>query len=164
MAALSPETGLNLTEAVQAKPEVVLQPVRLQNFLAGLEDIITPSENVQVRAGENLPVTGGASGGQAGATAGQAGMSPRDQAIAAIPVQAVMQKEIATHITEEVKKLRKEAKMVARVTRKGGAYQLNTLYARIHRLNALLSELFEAGLDVVKRLYIRIFIDKQPIL
>lgn len=91
-------------------------------------------------------------------------MSARDQAIAAIPQPAVIQRELATHIRMEVKQLRKQALTVARMSKPGAAYKLNQLYARIHRLNGLLGDLFEASYEALKRMFIRVFIDKQPIL
>lgn len=74
-----------------------------------------------------------------------------------------MQKQLAEHIRVEVKKLRKQALQISRMSRPGAAYKLNELYARIRHLNAILAELFEASMDVLKRLFVRVFIDKQTI-
>ena len=75
-----------------------------------------------------------------------------------------MQKQLEQHIRSEVKKLRKQARTIARIGKPGAAYHLNNLYARIHHLNALLAAILEASYDVLKRLFIRVFIDRQPIL
>jgi hypothetical protein len=91
-------------------------------------------------------------------------MSARDQAIANLPATRVMQKQLEAHIRTEIKKLRKQAKTVARINQPGGAYRLNMLYLRIHHLNALLHELLSSSVEVLKRLFIKVFIDKQTVL
>lgn len=106
---------------------------------------------------------GGGSGTTTGQQQGTHGPSPRDIAIANLPPLAIMQQKLTTHIRGEVRTLRREAHRVTRVGKPGAAYHLNQLYARIRRLNALLSELLEASLDVLKRLFIRVFIDKQAL-
>lgn len=163
MASMSPEKGLQ-SAASEAAPVRVSQPLtisgQLQEFINGLETI---SEVSSGRAGEDLPGQSSGAGG-ALATSGQtSGVSPRDQAIANLPAPAIMQREIAKHIKVEIKKLRKEARRVARVSQPGGAYHLVQVYSKIHRLNALMKELLETSLEVLKRLYVRIFVDRQPI-
>jgi hypothetical protein len=169
MAALTPETGSHPSSGLETKvsTEVIHQPLAvsttaLAEFLSGLDTI---SESNSGRAGEDIPAqTSGGTGGaiaQGGQSSG--GASVRDQAIANLPSSAVMQREIAKHIKSEVKKLRKEAKRAARISQPGGAHQLVQIYSKIHRLNSVLKEIFEAGLDMVKRLYIRIFVDRQAI-
>jgi hypothetical protein len=165
MAILTPESGANsLPSAPVAAPSRVVQPEKLQNFLNELSAI---SETQQSRPGEDLPASGSGSTGMAVSgqqQGGQAGKSWRDQAIANAPSEVVMQREITKHIQAEVKHLRAEAKTVARLSKPGAAYQLNILYGKIHRLNALLNDMYQAGKEAIKRLYVRIFIDKQPIL
>lgn len=161
---LTPESGPNQApSAPAAAPSRVVQPVKIElaNFLNDLNAI---SETQAARPGEDLPAGGGAVAATGGQQAGQQGQSWRDQAIANIPTERVMQREIASHIQAEVKHLRAEAKTIARLSKPGAAYQLNILYAKIHRLNALLAEIYQAGKDAIKRLYVRIFVDKQPIL
>jgi hypothetical protein len=161
---MSPEAGPLVPAQPEAAPARVNQPLtmsnQLQEFLSGLDVI---SETSPGGPGEHW--TGGApSGGMTAQAGGQAsGTSPRDQAIANLPAPAVMQKEIAKHIKVEIKKLRREAKRIARVGQPGGAYHLVQLYGKIHRLNALLKEIFDSSLEVIKRIYVRIFIDRQPI-
>lgn len=166
MAALTPETGSQLSSSPETAAANVSQPLavsttQLAEFLSGLDTI---SETNRGTAGEDIPAHSSGSG-RAVATQGQSsgGTSARDQAIANLPSAAVMQREIAKHIKSEVKKLRKEAKRAARISEPGGAHQLVQLYAKIHRLNSVLKEIFEAGIDMVKRLYIRIFVDRQAI-
>jgi len=163
MASMSPDKGSNITSAIETVPSSTAQPLatsaKLADFLLGLESI---SESSSTAVGEDIPASGGMGGAMT--TQGQtSGVSPRDQAIANLPAPAVMQREISRHIKGEIKKLRKEARRVARVNEPGGAYHLVMLYSKMHRLNALLKEIYEAGLDVLKRLYVRIFVDRQTI-
>ncbi len=74
-----------------------------------------------------------------------------------------MQQQIEQHIRQEVRQLQKEVKRVSRVSRPGMAYKLNQLYAKIRRLNGLLSELLEASYEVLRRFFIRVVIDRQSI-
>ncbi len=110
-------------------------------------------------AGDN---TGG--GGFVASGTSTTTVSARDLAIANLPAPQVMQKQLEQHIKEEVKKLRRQAKQVARVSGPGAAYHLTKIYARIRQFNSLLSALLEAGVEVIKRFFIRVFVDRQPIL
>ena len=139
---------------------VVTQPDKLESLLDSINRITEKNASGPSNDG---PMGGTAQGTQ-GAGAKQQGPSPRDQAIAAIPSPAMVQTQLAQHIQKEVRQLRREAGKITRLGQPGSAYQLTILYARIRRLNALLNELFEASYDVLKRLFIRVFIDKQPIL
>lgn len=157
------ETPSSQNAPVAATPAMIVsQPAKLE----GLLETISLIESVTERIGENAS---GASG-QSGAGAGQQGdddqtASPRDIAIANLPSGQVMQKKLETHIRSEIKALRKELRTAAfGVHRKGNAYKINLLYAKLRRLHSLIHELYEASIDVIKRLYIRIIIDRQPVL
>lgn len=89
--------------------------------------------------------------------------SARQQAINNLPEPKIMQKSLEKHIHKEVHQLNKQVKKLTKAAKPGNAYKINQMYARIRRLNGILSELMEASYDVLKRLYIRIFIDKQKI-
>lgn len=160
----SPEKGLSTlpSHAPETAPAVVVQPSRVE-FAGLLDGISKMSEHTGEDHSGDWSGAGGAVATTGGAQATQTGMSARDLAIANLPAPIVMQKELEKHILEEVKKLRRQAKTIARIGRPGAAYRLNQLYARIHRLNAMLSSLFDASVDVLKRLFIRVFIDKQTI-
>ena len=136
-----------------------MHPVKFEvsQVLETLAAIDSIAERVSEKTGEDRSV------GPAGSGAVQ-GPSPRDLAIANLPQPIIMQKQLERHIRTEIKKLNKEAKRIARMSKPGAAYYLNELYSRIRRLNSLLHELFEASLDIMKRLYVRVFIDKQPII
>ena len=54
-------------------------------------------------------------------------------------------------------------RMIVRSKKPGSAYALSQLYAKIRHLNALLADLLEASYDVLKRLFVKVFIDKQAI-
>jgi len=151
----SPEAGPKITLPVS-------QPHKLQTLIETIDLLNKVSE----RIGEsNSGDWSGGSSGTGQGYQGQAQVSARDQAIANIPSPQIMQQELQKHIVGEIKDLRKHARRAARrASRAGNAHQLTQLYARIRRLNSLLQDLFEASVEVLKRLYIRIFIDKQSVL
>ncbi len=161
-----PERQHGPGSSLEAAPSVVSQPVKIETGgqLLGsfLEDINKMSESAPSGPGEQgTSGTGGAMQTTGGSTPV---VSSRDQAIANVPAAKVMQKQLEAHIKAEVKKLRKQAHTIARINQPGGAYRLNQLYTRIHHLNALLAELFSSSIDVVKRLFVKVFIDKQTVL
>jgi hypothetical protein len=162
MAQTTPEKASSSPSTqVETGSSVVVQPSRVE-FAALLDGIGKISEQSAGGPAHDGATSGGGVVAK-GQSSGQSQVSARDLAIAALPVPAVMQKALEKHIQEEVKKLRKQAKAVARIGNPGGAYRLNQLYTRIHHLNAILAGLFEASIDVVKRLFVRVFIDRQTI-
>ena|SRR3989344_8389933 len=167
MASPSPDKGPtpSSVESEALENHQVMQPTKAETFRGldlFIEEINRISETAAGQASEQWSGSGTTAVAQTGSA--QTGTSWRDQAIANLPPTAVMQKQLEQHIRMEVKKLRKEANRIARIGKPGGAYHLNNLYSRIRHLNALLAELLEAGYDVLKRLFIRIFIDRQTIL
>jgi hypothetical protein len=161
----TPEKGLSTApSSVEAKQEMtrVAAPKAVTDILATLESIENVSSRVSERTGEDRSGDMGSAGGVA--TTQQAQTSWRDQAIANIPAPTVMRQDLQKHLLGEVKKLEKLAKRSARIGTKGGAHNLNEIYSRIRKLKGLLAELWEASVDVLKRLFIKVFIDKQPIL
>lgn len=119
-----------------------------------------PSEST----GEDRSGDWSGSGGTVQTTAtGTQQTSARDQAIANVPAPTAMQKKLEAHIRAEVKELRKQTKQIIRSRKPGSAYALAQLYAKIRHLNALLADLLEASYDVLKRLFVKVFIDKQAI-
>lgn len=150
----------------QAPLQVTHQPQRLPN-LSNMAELLSEIEKISEKTGEDRSGDwGGTQPGTATAAAGgaQAGTSPRDQAIAAIPGTQVMLRQLEQHIIKEIKTLRRDIKRVTRVRSPGAAYRLNELYTRMRRLHALLHSLFETSVEAVRRLFIKVFIDKQPIL
>jgi hypothetical protein len=162
MANNSIEKGLTPSPAPE-RPSATVQPgkaEKMQALLLEVNDII--SESTPTKPGEQW--SGGGTQTTATGTAAASGMSWRDQAIAAIPSPQAMQKQLEGHIQEEIKTLRKQASKITDLRKPGAAHRFNELHSKIHRLNALLAGLFEASVDVLKRIFIRVFIDKQAIL
>lgn len=162
MAHNSIEKGLS-TPSAPERPSATMQPGKaeaLQNILAEVNDIVR--ESSPAAPGEQWSGSGGA----VATTGGQAaqGMSWRDQAIANIPAPQVMQKQLAEHIQGEIKDLRTQASKITDLRKPGAAHRFNELQSKIHRLNNLLAGIFEASIEVLKRIFIRVFIDKQAIL
>jgi len=169
MATGSPEKGLDTQRSSETAHEAVVQPgkvVQIDAQMAVLSEFVdaldTIKENTSGSAGEQW--SGSTGGGTAVATAGKKQtMSARDMAIANLPPAKEMQKELEKHIKEEVKKLRKQAKSITRIGQPGGAHRMTLFYRQIRHLNSLLSAIWDTSVDVVKRLFIRVFIDKQSI-
>lgn len=163
----SPEKAPSLNAPEAGK---VLQPMSIGK-VPGLDDFLNAMSslemgNISEGTGEDKSAAGDAAGGGGAVITGDSSgaVSARDLAIANLPSPKIMQKQLETHIREEVKKLRKQAHHIAKVREPGTAYHLSKLYARMRQFNALLSGMFDAGADVIKRFFIRVFIDRQPIL
>lgn len=152
-----------------AEVQKVVQPLPvgkvpgLQDFLEAMNSL--ELGNVGETMGEDTSAhdAGSGAGFARGGTAGGT-MTARELAIANLPPPSVMQRQLEKHIKTEVKKLRRQARRVAHIHGPGAAYHLNRLYARIRQFHTLLNALLEASVEVVKRFFIRVFIDRQPIL
>ena len=156
------EKGPSLPPSAPERKNVVVQPQkeRLQDILMEVNDIV--GEASPQKAGEQW-----SGGGQVATTGGQSStqtVSWRDQAIANLPAPQVMQKQLEKHIHQEIKVLRKQASKITDLRKPGAAHHFNELQSKIHRLNALLASLFEVSVDVIKRIFIRVFVDKQTVL
>lgn len=162
----TPEKNIGAPKLPESAPSRVVQPVKLDLSVqlgSILEQVNLISENAADNPAEQWSGSPGTTT-SARTTSATTAVSARQQAIANIPAPAVMQKELEKHIRSEVKHLRKQAQNIARISHPGAAYRLNEIYAKIRKLNALLSELLEASYEVVKRFFIRVFVDRQPIL
>lgn len=164
MAAATPERGLD----TQKSPETVVQPSKALQLeqVEGLSEFVDQINQIKEHASDTAGEqwSSGSGSQKAVATAGQQqAVSARDLAIANLPSPKAMQRELEKHIKEEVKNLRKQAKTVTRLGQPGGAHRLTLFYRQIRHLNSLLSAIWDTSVDVVKRLFIRVFIDKQSI-
>lgn len=157
----NPEKGSHKIESSEAKNLVVAQPDKFQ----GLLDTISLMDKVSETMGEDRSGDmGGGGGGQGSGQQGDQGQSARAQAIANLPNDEQMRKELSHYIQKEIKVLRKQIRRKTfRISKPGSAHQLNELYSKMRRLNTLLGELMEASVEVLKRLCIRVFIDKQSL-
>ena len=161
MAGNTPDRHIESAPLAPKPVLTVTQPEKIGSLLDTLNLIDQMSE----RIGENKSGDLGGSGGQMQTgTAGTRTVSPRDQAIAHLPDEQVMQKKLREKIRSEVGVLRAQIRSIPASSHPGAAYRLNRLYARIRMLNRLLATLLESSFDVIKRLFIRVFIDEQPIL
>ena len=148
------------------KSAAVLQPRKMQPELQPFVDqLLLEVGNISETMQEDRSGDLGASGGGTQAQgAQQTAQSRRAQLIANPPAPAVIQQELKKHIAKEIKQLSRKAKTLARANHPGAAFSLNEIYAKIRRLNSLLAEILEASYDVLKRLFIKVFVDNQPIL
>ena len=157
----SPERGLERTEAAPSTKVAVIQPKQIQSILVDLDAIEKITESVSTGRDGDWSSSGSHTGTQARKSQGS---SARDAAIAKIPDAPAMQIKLKKHIHKEIRALRKEVRKVESLSKPGAAHKLNELYARIRRLHALVSELAGSSVDVLKRLFIRVFIDRQTVL
>jgi hypothetical protein len=158
----SPEKGTLSGSAPESRAALVVsQPPKVEMLL----DALAAIDKIAERIGEDRSSDMGGGGSGTGKKDDGSAASTRDQKIANLPVPEVMRSELKKHIEQEVAILQKEIhKAARRVSRPGGAYKLSVLYARLRRLNALISELFEAAYDTVKRLFVKVVIDEQKVL
>lgn len=164
----SPSSSEKPTSLSPEAPKAALLVVRPQRVMKELNLLLATLEALPSRVGETMGEDSsrdmGAGGSGPASAQARSQTSARAQAIANLPDPTVMQKQLAEHIEKEVKKLSKQAKRLARTTKPGAAHRMNELYARIRRLNAILSEIFEASVELLKRLFIRVFVDEQSVL
>ena len=59
--------------------------------------------------------------------------------------------------------LERTSRRIARLSSRGSAYLLTQTYARIRKIQSLIEELVDAALEVIERLYVRLFIDHQQL-
>lgn len=163
MTTLTPETSPKSSASIERGKLVVSQPAKLKELNMLLESLENLDTKVSETTGEDRSRDLGAAGAS-GTSATGSGQSARDRAIAHLPAPESMQRRLQSNILQEVSQLQRQAKRASMSSRPGSAFRVNELYARIRRLNTLLSELISASVDVIRRLFIRVFIDKQPIL
>ena len=158
---MSPEKGLQAPDGAPDRGQNVLQPGKAEGLAMLVAEINErPSETTGGPSND-----GPAGGSRAVATTqgSQQGTSARDQALANLPAPTQMQKQLEAHIRAEVKELRKQTRLIVRSRKPGSAYALAQIYAKIRHLNTLLADLLEASYDVLKRLFVKVFVDKQAI-
>jgi DNA repair exonuclease SbcCD ATPase subunit len=161
----TPEHGPSISSSAESRQLIVEQPkqlAELNNLLSTLDDV---SSRMSEKGSEDRSGDWSGGGSTAANQSSTQEPSEREVAIAAISADpAVLQLQLKQHIEEEIKELSKVAKRIAKLNRPGAAYRANQMYARIRRLNSLIASIFETSYDTLKRLFIRVFIDKQPVL
>lgn len=157
-----PERANSLEAGSNKGTLIVTQPKHLENILAAIAEVDRVSEKQGDASSGDWGGTGGGQG-QQGDDGKSAAAIAREEAIARIPEPMVMQSALKQHIEQEVKTLRRQAQRLTKSSRPGAAFELSQMYAKIRRLNGMILELFDASIDVLKRLFIRVFIDKQSI-
>lgn len=166
MATTNTPSSSESNNALSTSPDLhsrVMQPKRLDG-MDQILDVINVMGSISEKMSERAPQMGGGAMTSQGDQGQSAGKSKRDDAIANLPKVEVMQKKLVDHIDNEINDLKKIAKKISASKEIGWAYKLNQIYARIRRLAALAGEILNASLDVIKRFYILVFIDEQPLL
>lgn len=160
----SADKGVSSMSSLETAKLIVHRPAKITELTNLLETFENLNARVSETTGEDRSGDLGSAGTGAAGQQGAQGISPRDLLIQNIPEPAIIRAKLTQHIHQEARKLERLARAAARSNRPGSAYTLNELYGKIRRLNALIAELVEASLDALKRLFIRVFIDNQPIL
>lgn len=162
----SADKKMGSMNSVETSRLIVRQPGKLQELTNLLETFENLSARVSERSSEDRSgdMGGAGAGAAAGSQQGTQGATARDLAIKNIPVAAIMKGRLTQHIRQETRRLEKLADKVARSSAPGSAHTLNELYAKIRRLNSLVYDILEASVEVLKRFFVRVFIDNQPIL
>lgn len=140
---------------------VVFQPPRLSQIIEIVDVMGSVVESIREENARDLPTTTRTAAGAAAAQT--ATVSARDAAIAAAPPIPIMQQKLVKHLKKEVRAIEREARKLSHSRAKGSAYLLCILYRKIRRLSSLIGEILHAGADVIKRFYIAVFIDHQPL-
>ena len=154
--------GKSTTKALERANNVVFQPQKLKEVVEIVDLMGKISSRVREDNSGDLPVAAGTgTTKQAGQTAGQ---STRDQAIAKAPPIPIMQRKIVRHLEREVRTLQHQAMVLSRSKKRGSAYLLAELYKRIRRLSLVISDMMHASAAMIRRFYISVFIDHQPLI
>ncbi|MDD5055853.1 MAG: hypothetical protein PHZ00_06340 [Candidatus Peribacteraceae bacterium] len=156
--------GRSITMATgneQQTATIVFQPPRLSQIVEIVDVMGNVVESIREENARDLPVTLQKS--SAGSAAGTATVSTRDAAIAAAPPVPVMQKRLVKHLKKEVRIIEREVRKLSRSRARGSAYVLSILYRKIRRLSSLIGEILRASTEVIKRFYVAVFIDHQPL-
>jgi hypothetical protein len=165
MSVATPEKGLATVRSVETSKLIVRQPAKLAELSKLLETFDNLNARVSERSGGPAQDWSGGTGAAAGTGKGDdGGISPREKAIQAMPAPEIVRQRLEQHIDKEVRKLERQAGVLAKSGKPGAAFHLNELYAKIRKLNSLLGKLVELAEDVLKRLFIKVFIDNQAIL
>mgnify|MGYP003345806302 CR=1 FL=1 len=142
-------------------PHVVFQPQKLKEVV----EIIDLMGNISQRVREDSSgdMGGGGGGTQQGGTQGASGTTTRDEAIAKAPPIPVMQTKLVRQLEAEVRQLEKTSQRLRWSNAPGNAYMLTEIFKKIRKLRTLIVSIISASADVIKRLYITAFIDRQPL-
>ena len=142
-------------------PAKVFQPKALKEAV----EIINLMGNISTRASEDRSGDMGGGGGGAVTAGGQAsgGKSARDIAIEHAPPVPVMQKKLVSHLEREMRNVQKQIRKLSASNQRGAAHSLNDLYKKLRRMSTIISEILRASGEVIKRFYVAVFIDKQPL-
>lgn len=158
---LSAETPkADVTKMKEAAPAVVFQPQKLKEIVEVVDLMGTVAARVREDASSDAPGVTGTSGKSSGQSSGT---STRDEAIAKAPPVQIMQKKLVEHLEREVKTIQRQARSLKTSGAPGSGYLLSELYRKIRRLRSLIGDILHASTEMIKRFYVSVFIDHQPL-
>lgn len=158
---LSAETPkADITKVAEVAPAVVFQPQKLKEIV----EVVDLMGTVAARVRDDSPSdTPGGNGGGSQSGQQRSGTSARDEAIAKAPPVAIMQKKLVEHLEREVSTIQKQANSIKMSNAPGSGFMLTELYRKIRRLRSLIGDILHASAEMIKRFYVSVFIDHQPL-
>lgn len=150
----------DVTKVTETAPAIVFQPQKLKEIVEVVDLMGTVAARVREDASSDIP---GATGGKAQGSGQQTGTSARDDAIAKAPPVAVMQQKLVEHLEREVKTIERQARSLRNSNVRGSGFMLSELYRKIRRLRSLIGDILHASAEMIKRFYVSVFIDRQPL-
>lgn len=158
---LSAETPkADITKVTEVAPAVVFQPQKLKEIVEVVDLMGTVAARVREDTPSNTP---GGAGGSGQGSQQKSGTSARDEAIAKAPPVAIMQKKLVEHLEREVRTIQKQASSLKMSNAPGSGYLLSELYRKIRRLRSVIGDILHASAEMIKRFYVSVFIDHQPL-
>lgn len=151
----------DITKLTEVAPSIVFQPQKLKEIVEVVDLMGTVAARIREDNSSDIPQGGGSTGSQK--TSQKTGGSARDEAIAKAPPIAIMQKKLVEHLEREITTIEKQAKALRGSNSRGSGHMLSELYRKIRRLRSLIGDLLHASAAMVKRFYISVFIDHQPL-
>jgi hypothetical protein len=139
-------------------PSIVFQPQKLTAVIDIVNLMGTVSQRIREENAGDLPAMRSTkSSGTGGNT------TTRDDAIAKAPPVAMMQQKLMQHLKQERSLMQRQAKTIASSNAPGAAWTLTELYKKIRSLSSLIAQILEASAEMIKRFYVSVFIDRQPL-
>ncbi len=74
-----------------------------------------------------------------------------------------MQQKLVEHLEREVKTIERQARSLRNSNVRGSGFMLSELYRKIRRLRSLIGDILHASAEMIKRFYVSVFIDRQPL-
>ena len=144
-------------ENIQPDPEINESGAKVAETVEGL-DVMTGAEKVsevKEKASEQKPVQKTQTGTkqQAKKTTAESEAAIKERLLKKLPAPVIMKHQIKHELNKEVSKLKSQARQA---NRKGAAYELNKIVARLRELKELISSLAHATYEYIRNLWLKV--------